>query len=368
MGLKLGSLDITEAYLGSTAVSALMLGGVSVLSGVDLLPLWTAAKAAVAAGTRNAKLVVVSDSTATGFAYPSGAGTNSRQYAWPTLLGSGLLANAKADSLFSINNISGYSAYDPRLSGSGLSANGTAFTLGGPLITVADGGVFTFTPTSACDTFDVYVVTTPGSGSFAVSVGGVSKGTITATAANGLLKTTVTGVLGSAISLTATGAANVAGVIATNSAAKQISVINCGWANGKAADQAANTNPWDARKALAALAPDLTIINLNINDTIGTDQTAYAASIQSIIDTAKLSGDVLMVVATPFVVTNQSAAQQKIYGDIIRAKAASNNLKLLDMVALWGSEEAHTDRYVPDGVHFNPTGHAQVAADMMTVL
>lgn len=345
--------------------------------------------AGAAAGTRRGRIVWPGDSTTVG----QGAGTNadskgitaSRPNRVPAVLATELTAAGytardcgfTVDNGMALFNQPSLPAYDPRVvygSGAWRAQPLNTFAGGGYLQPVADGASsFSFTPDFPCDTFEVvcfnsnnytiglaidgaapatgpasFGVTSTGSGFSVVTVKAASVGTHTLT-----------------VSATITGA-NLRGVRAFNSVQRAVDIIVPAILGGTAAQQASTGSGWQSRDALAYDAPDLTIINLGLNDAAANiSSSAYSASLQQLITTAKLSGDVLLVSPHPASTGFASVAAQTGLRDAAKQLAITNSVAYMDFYSYFGSFTPELQARMFDGlVH----GKADLYAEEAQVL
>lgn len=345
------------------------------------LPKWGAARANVLAGTSNAKLLCLGDSTIAGFgAKPSNA--NSAAYSLPAILAQQLTANGLnsswqsrwTDNEWVLSGVALGTA-DSRVS-MGAWTVGAAATLGGrALLTQSIGSPLTFTPTSAVDSFDFYYFNGPGQGSLTLSFNGGTTTTINeVNASYALAMATKTGTLGAATLTVQQSSATPVyciGVVAYDSTVKEVSVINAGWSGANASAFSDSAFPFSSIGTLSFLAPDLTIIDLTINDANGgTSLSAYQTSLQAIITQAAVSGDVILLGGVPVVTTASSTARQLAVNNMAAAVAAKNKINFISMIDLWGSQAAiATAGYgYADGIHMNSSGYAAQAAIIAPLL
>jgi lysophospholipase L1-like esterase len=344
------------------------------------MPKFAAALAARAAGTRNAKLALVGDSTVRG----NGSATTTGQAlnGWGPQL-SDLLTNGGLPSgwsnIFGAGNVT-LSSYDARIvNGWGLSA---AETFGGKRFTGATGTV-SFTPQKLdgslipFDTIDFWIIKNTGLGTFDVNVdGGATIQTISNANATPLFtKVTVTvpgGLTTHTINcVRSTLTVFINGIDCYTAATKQVSIWNGGRSGWMASDFIADQSSVDrALPALGTLAPDLTIISTGINEwESGQDTGTMVSAISTIADTAAVSGDVVLATPVPSSTAVAAVATQDTYVAAIRALAASRRYRLIDNYALFGSyATANANGWMTDTKHPNGTGYAQMAANAKRVL
>ena len=226
-----------------------------------LLPKWRRAKARVKTQTARAMIGCMGDSTTQGAqALPTPDGTIITR-AYPYRLAAQLNNSvpAQSDSWFGDNGVVIQNNYNYNTQfNAALVLSGNASFSTNPTVAVAGNalGLFTttsdyatWTPRTACDTVDIYYLTSTGTGYFAYSVDGGTATTVNTAAAKSLAKVTVAlGSLGAhAIKVAAatTGYTYIAGMVAYNSASPAISVINLGGLGG-------NQRTWLTLRVLTA--------------------------------------------------------------------------------------------------------------------
>jgi hypothetical protein len=314
---------------------------------------------------------------------PASATSNSRANAYPaqlaTLLTSKYGEKASAGSIwgdgFEGANLSNF---DPRISlESGWQISGT-FVAGGNafLDQTANSPRLTFNPGAPTDTLDVYFVTYPGYADFVVSTKGTYAGNGKTDGPQGVSKVTIKRQLSDAAwdiqksGLTADRALMLVGFDAYDSAASNVSVWNMGASGSRVAQWTDGGTPYSFSNALPVFAPDLTIIDLTINDWFdATPLDAYLANLQKMITAAKKTGDVLMVVGVPSNVETAPPERQRKYADGVLALAYKNDLPAVDLLARWVSQSYNPARgFYFDGLHPSATGYADVAAALADVI
>lgn len=229
-------------------------GGVARLpSYIGSLPKFAAAKALVAAGTRNAIIHIDGDSTCVGSYANNGGLTsgNCRNYGWPAQLAAALQSvKGGYQNWFGIGSAAGVNAYpglDSRVTpGSGWSAGGTSSQSFGYTALQANGTgqTLSFAPTTTTDTLDVYYYQGLGSGGFTINAGGGTLLTInTNVAPTAIKKATITTTAGSNTYTVVTngGVCYIFGMEAYLSTTKEVSVRNGGIISSTAAQHIPST-------------------------------------------------------------------------------------------------------------------------------
>lgn len=244
---------------------------------------------------------------------------------------------------------------------------------GGGLLQDAQGAIVAFTPTGSVDTFEiVYYNAQPSTLSLAVDNGtsAIASGptSVTISAGSGwgkaTLKTTTVGShyaqMGGPDNNNRTLA--LLGVTAYDSTTKAFDIIVDAALGAKLGDQAASGSGWENLDHIGFVAPDLTIINLGINDMLqGVSTATYTANLQTIITAAQASGDVLLVFPHCFNPSNVPDATQATYAAAAKALAANLGIAFLNLREALGSYAAISANLV-DGTHGNATFYGFVAA------
>jgi len=319
------------------------------------LSIFKAALARVRAGTGRGKIVVIGDSTSMGAAAGTSGTSNlngAAQKSWPQ----GLHRFNSAPNYLSSNSwwgTQGYDSaagitltnYDTRLA-QGANWNPNLTSLGGKVIRYASGAAnnFSFTPTFAFDTFIPYFLKNNGNGTCTANVdGGSSLGTINTNSGGALVWANQTFTTTKAIhqiNLVPNNDAQMffGGILCYDSTVPAIDVIQTAVYGSIASTFTPAVNVYDAINTLKFIAPDLTIIDLTINDSNnGTALATYSANLQTIITAAKVSGDVLLMVGPPSNTTQATDGTLDTYIAVLNTLCATNKCSLVNMKALWGS-------------------------------
>lgn len=341
---------------GSAAVAAAL--GLAAGKGFKL-PSWRAALAAMKAGTRNARIYCPGDSTTAGnFASGTQYGANA-SLAWPARLAAYLTAARLPASNASICGASILTAGQFATWYPGSAINGSwaldgSFKIPGYQMFRHNGAGaddLVLPISGYYDTVSIIYFKGSGYGQAQLKVDGGSTvyGTFdSANASTIVARASISVPAGNHTSLTfskvaATGQFFLCAVICTNSATKQVEIYNAGWGGSKASDWADATNIWSpsstaANNILSAYAPDLSIFNVGINDSLGATATAtYLANLTTAAAAAATYGDVLLI--APFRISSGSASEATQLGiaQQVRALAQSNGYGLIDLAAHWGS-------------------------------
>lgn len=349
---------------------------------------WHVAEAAVAGGTRNARIAIAGDSQSRGFidggVGPAGETTDQIASSWPTMLAEDITASSTYTG--SWENWFGSGNYKASIADTRIVTTGTFTTnqgdtaapsLGGPMLaSSATTSSLTWTTLTAADTIIIYYP--DYSFSFTYSIDGGSAVTVNNTTTTGTLKsTTISGLTLAthAVLITpVTGTTYLTGMEAYNSSKKQISVLNTAyggaWLEATTSPGLLNTsNPYGFSSDLPTLAPDLTIIMVGVNDMINTEGTStFQSRLGTMIAKARQTGDVALASFLPAQnsVSNLSQTNQASFEAAIDAAAVANNVGVIDLWTLWqgpagGYTILNPEGYYSDYAHGSPSGYANVA-------
>lgn len=248
--------------------------------------------------------------------------------------------------------------YDPRRSGfSGW--GGGAVSLGGPALASGNTNPGNFQPSRPVDRVSVFYKQSSGGGQFTVAKGAESFAFNAANATNAIIRGEVIFTTKSAepivVTRTGGGYVDLVGEIAWDSATPAIEIANFGVYGVKTAYQADTTSAWSPRSALAAYAPDLTVVNLGTNDLNATGTTPlgdYLTALQQIVTTAKVSGDCILEWPSIAATTYGSDAVRASWRDAVAGLAMSNGCGFQDDEALLGGRTTATTMVTTaDGIH-----------------
>lgn len=344
---------------------------------------WKSKLAEVQAGTGSARVLWIGDSTTAG----NGGGTSGDHLqngayagAFPQQLIPLLNATATTynKSIFGDQTVTSYVPYpdyDTRVAfGAGWDNSG--LSLGGAKFVFTSGGGasdLTFTPAGDIDTITVWWSRTGGNGTGSVSVdGGASLGTI-GTCTCYVTSSTFTVAKGPHtihVHANNDGDLWVNGIIAKDSTTPSVDFIQAA-RNGGTVAQFANTGTTDqALVMLPLLQPDLTVVNLTINDSNGgTPLADYQTDLEAIVDAAKQSGDVLLMVGPPSDTTQATDGTLDTYIAVLKRVAINKGTAVLDLKSnsLWGPYADHPS-YYNDTLHPNATGYGIIASILNSVL
>jgi lysophospholipase L1-like esterase len=341
---------------------------------------WNAKAAAVRAGSARARVLCIGDSVT----YGQGAGTSD---AWtgarPLSVPAKLATKLAAAGLPAINEsmFAGFAganptvaqmlSYDTRIAAGAGWFNDAGFpTAGGEVwANSSDTTALSFTPSIPVDTIVVYYYTDPVLGQLTIDVDGAGQTGHNSGVAKSLATVTKSVSLGThTVNIRrTTGYLRIAGVIAWNSASKAVDVINLGWSGATAGVWNSTTDPWSPLNAITALAPDLSIIELGINDwQTAVAPATYAANIAALITRCKLTGDV--VLCSPYQTVGQDP-QVNAYVDALRDAYDLADVRLVDFYQKEGTYAARNAlNEMFDGLHAKAVVYDRQAATLASLL
>src|SRR5258708_1461467 len=241
-----------------------------------------------------------------------------------------------------------YPQYDPRVTlGANWANSASGPALGGVLFHFTTGAVnnMTFTPPAAFDTFVLYYVRNVGHGTFTVNVdGGSSLGTVNAAGSAAVLTQTFSVTKGThTINIVPTNDAQffIVMIVPQDSTTSAIDLYQAGMYGATSTTVNSTTTAWSPLSLLPTIAPDLTVIDLTINDSNNaTGLATYSTNMQAIITSAKLSGDVVLIVGPP---SNTAAATNgtlDTYIGVLQNLSVSNGAPITNIKQRWVSYAA----------------------------
>lgn len=345
---------------------------------------WRRIAARVRCGERQ-RVLLIGDSTMAGQSTGSGAGgyVGARAMSWPTRLaqvlgGRGL--NASSQSWMGGGNAElavTQAQYDPRLTfGAGWVRTGES-TAGARLYSSDSAATeLTFTPDTAWDRASIWVAGV--SGAFEVWAGPVLIATVPAEASPSFVKFDVSAPTADIVALRikplTTTAVRVAGMEAWDSTRPALDIINAGWAGSTTTDWTGASQPWSPFNAIQALDCDGAVIVLGINDwiTYYYNQSSYitpaqmTANLRSLVERASHGGSRAVALGTQMLSQPNelvTATHMAAYVEATRDLASQLDLPLIDVAQAFGPwREANHFGWAEDGIHYNRTAQADIAA------
>lgn len=364
----------------------------NIFNGVAPLPNWQKALAARLAGTRNARLCLFGDSS------PLGYGSNSTANQQALWAGDALIAQA----LGAYNIPAGYQTaiggkgftltaaslanWDSRASQGTFTYtdfNATDFySYGGEFLERnGSAGTYSFTPANqkgvlvAWDTCIIYYATFPGGGTFNKQAGSGATTAVNTNAANGLATTTLTQTLGTgaAKAVWFSGDVYVLGFECYNSAAKEVTCINCGWSGSLAQSWASVQYPWNCASALSVMKPDIALVGMMANDVMTGGRTIAQAQADCDTFLAALKAancDIILYGYPPVDTTQFSQAGQDSVNNAFLALATKYNCPFINANKMMsaGFIKNNAAGLMNDPLHRGPQPLAWAAQQAVTLL
>jgi len=289
--------------------------------------------------------------------------TGKRREAWPDVLAEQLkLAGIQAvtDSWWGNANSGGgqnlrgttlakYQSYDPRLSWTPNTAwQAVSDQVGGPggalFRSTAAGATLSFRTERDVDLCEIWLATGPNGGSASASFerGGATR-VDTRSAKSGVRKIVLRAkTFAKQIGIRATTSApvTVIGAACRQSTSLQVEIYNWGWGASTSGNHTDASKPWTPVNMLRAIAPDVTIIALDTNDYTPTygpiSLPEYRANLRLLADTARWSGDCIIMSEPPSSSSRQSYIVQDQYHVVEREVAAEKQCEFIDVATEWG--------------------------------
>jgi lysophospholipase L1-like esterase len=232
-------------------------------------------------------------------------------------------------------------------------------------------GNLVFTPggSVATDSYVIYYLqTASGSGQLTITATGGTP-VVQATGGSPVGVRTINAVaLASAttntVTIAATNQVYVIGIEQFSSTSKNLRIGNAG-VYGTNTTQWVTTDWYGPIAAITAYAPDLTIIMLGINDALTPLAIAsYKVNITTLITTAQLSGDVILMTMPPS--SGARATAEATYVQVLKDISIASNIPLIDNWARFNS--TWQTLMMHDAVHPNNVGYWDIAGHLQAFL
>lgn len=298
-------------------------------------------RAARSLKTRNTKIMFFGDSTTAGNA--TGGDTTQVIKSIPMQVAAKLQARgvpAGANNRFGCGSslFSTLGPFDGRVTSTGTVTQSSTPSLGGNGISLTAAGSITFTPQANVTKFDIYWRDGAVGRNFTWAIDGGATTEIDSTGPINIIKTTVSAGAAGIHALTlawVAGSVNIFGIDAYDDTGgrRELSVWNCGITGATSTNLADNSDPSTGRLAqIIAAAPDLSVIQPglinNWRNSVSLAQTAI--DVTALVNTCKLSGDVILYTPRFDNANTGLAAQQEDYVSLLRSLATSLGCSLLD--------------------------------------
>ena len=341
------------------------------------LPKWRSALANVKSSGGNARMLLVGDSWVFG-AFSTGAGdtgdlcaSSISVYLQNILTARGTAATENACSGSGKLAIENRAANDARfvLTGGWVAAS-TNTAVGGDWLQTTAVGTLSFTPRINWNTAKIWYPTDASGGNSDVNFnGGATALTINMNGANGWANATVSTTLGAnTINLVRSTGTNWLGAIECwDSTKSQVIINNAGGPGMTTSNWLSAAAPYSAFNAISAIAGDLIIICLGMNDmTAAVPVATYTANMQSLITKYLTFGcDVALASYSPVSTGSVSQATQDAYFSALQGLAAANNILLIDnYTRLVSYTSANSLGYMGHVYHPNKKGYAELATSI----
>lgn len=353
-------------------------------SSVAINPLnFTRARKALAnvkMGIGNMRLALVGDSTVAGRgAVTADSYAGARPYTQAEQLAKYLTnvgIRANCNSFFG-NGVFGstsaiYNAYDTRVSWTGFNTSGS-YTMAGQMLESNGAASFLFQPAAGVNLTDYEFYYLDNGAGISIDVGGAGTVTVPTTPTSAIRKTTFTAAAsnGAFRAQWVSGNARIGGVICTNSALPEVTVVSMG-----AAGWGMNTTPgWastSTRASLSLFAPDLTIIRLGYNDWVGSfNVNTFITNLNNFVTTAQATGDVILEISPYAGLTGTATmATMNSLREAARSVAAARGCGFNDHTQRWADAATMRDLgyFNPDEVHIYRTGLSDLATSTFNAL
>lgn len=339
------------------------------------LPKWRKALAQARNGSKIAKVACIGDSTTAGYGstapsaflggWPIRLARLLDSYFIPAAMGMRLTADSH-DTCWTLG--AGWAVETANNGFDGICYKGSA----------SSGGLV-FTPGATAGTFDTFSVYYIGNGAtapFTIQATGGSPVTVTPGTLNGPGFATCTAASGgtaNAVTITTgTSPVRVAGVEPSLASKTGIRVANLGMSSASATGWAIsgkNSPNYGAFACIEGYAPDLTIIDLGINDAASPSDTAsFTTHVTSLVQAAQASGDVILKTFVPSVGDPLPANEALILSQIA-AMSSSLGVPVIDSNARWVSHaSANSLGMFFDTLHPNDIGYEDIAQQVFQFL
>jgi hypothetical protein len=335
---------------------------------------WRSARGNVQAGVKNGRILCVGNSITAGFDSTGVSTTNQSAKSYPTQMSQILTSqglNSSWQSWCGGQNITDFNFQDNRIV-MGSWTNSGLGTFGGNALQLSTTGqtLMSFTPTTQVDTVEVIALRNNGSVAITIAVdGGATLFTYNPGSGSPVIGTSGAHTLGSLgthaiqANISVATASFLDGMIAWNSAVKEISVLRAGWQG--ALTSSFNTSPWFYLDGLKAVAPDLTLIASTRNDvTNATSIATYKSNYQTIINAALISGDVILVIEP---MGNLTPTQYAPYVQAVYDLGNVNSLPVIDFTQLW-DVYANITTWYADTTHPVGFAYGEMAREIANIL
>lgn len=219
--------------------------------------------------------------------------------------------------------------------------------------TIANNNVV-MTPNIQWDTLEVYDELDPTFGTWKYRKNtGAYSAAISSVGTAALRKTVITNTLGfTSVGISrATGEVNIVCWVPYNSAIKGAEYVNASWPGAGTTAWLTNTSGYSPANSLAALSPNLVLIELGLNDyNAAVSIPTFKANLATMITGAKATGaDVMLVIPTPPDLSYGGGAPWQPYVDAEIDVGNTSDVPVIDLGAIFGG---YSSSLTIDQVHY----------------
>jgi len=361
----------TATYSANTPGGVISIGGGMAANGdAPYVPSFLAKLNKVRAGAAtNVKVVLIGDSTTAGYGATSNTNWAGDKALSPSVLIANRLMAAGVPAYdagwygLGTGSASTLTLYDPRVTyGGGWSQYYSANCLGGGFMQSSSStDTLTFSPGFPYNTIEVYYAVSSGNGSFTLSSGTTVTGTVSTSGSPGIGKQTYAVSLTSNpinIQATSTTACFIAGVLCYNTNTPGILFINASQ-GGATTGNIITGSGFNAEGSITALSPDLSIINMMINDCNNgsTTSSTYQSNLSTIVTYCQNYGSVMLATPVPAGATTYLTNAAS-FLTATKAVATTDTCSLVDVSTLMPSYSVQNTLGLRfDSLHPNAAGY-----------
>ncbi len=256
---------------------------------------------------------------------------------------------------------------DARISRSGTWTDSSGAGIFNQFSWAASGGTFTFGPIT-CDGFRMLNIKSSFGGAWTAQIDSeaVQNNTSNAGSTSNEIITLNAASRGShTLTLTSSGAGMfvIAVEAVLNGTSGGVKVSRIGRSGETATTLNASGSAQNSRPLALALAPNLAIVGMGLNDSNATTAAAFETQLTNFVQGLKSGGASVILVAEPNPAVGWSSGLYVSGGfaQKVRDVAAAESTGLIDFPTLWGGGYAENPSWYSDQVHPNNTGHEQMA-------
>jgi lysophospholipase L1-like esterase len=347
---------------------------------------WRNARSAALANLARARVAAIGDSTTAGLGSAGALWTNSTTQAYPVQLAVYLSSRglvAHSSSFFGdLGAVTEFPGTDPRISlGAGWLIDDNQPTLGGfPVVNATTSSPLAFRPQTVADRVEIYDVPLANGATMDVWVSGTTITSIAPPASPAIIprRTTISFPRNTdpeiAINARVNGGAiagfQLIGMDAYDSTRADVAIWNMGASGTKTDFWLTSGHVGAPLDTLVSLRPDVTLVNLGINDMVmRTDPAVFKANMRAILLRADGAGDVVVIVPNRVDPLSVPIDLQKAYETALFELSTELAIPIVSIPSIIGEfEQARAVGYYFDDVHLSAAGYAKVAATLGELL